>query len=69
MYLPRQSEPVQRTLVARPFISRGDGSASELAEVTGQALRASESSVQPSGVNWDLLNTVNTAFRPLLPMF
>ncbi len=52
MYLPRQREPVQRTLVGRPYVSRGDGSTCEWAEVTEQAVRAGEAGVQPSGVNW-----------------
>jgi hypothetical protein len=67
MYLPRQSEPVQRTLVARPFVSRGDGSASELAEVTEQALRAGESGVQPSGINWGQI--ASTALPILASLF
>jgi hypothetical protein len=46
MLLPSQSQPVQRTLVGRPF---GDGSATDLSvEGNEQAMRASEYGVQPS---------------------
>jgi len=53
MHLPRLSEPAQRSLFGLPFVSRGDGSASGLADANGQALRASEYGVLPSAINWD----------------
>jgi hypothetical protein len=66
MYLPRQSEPVQRTLVGRPFVNQGNGSASDLS--AEQGMRSSEYGVQPSDIDWRSLLTapITNNFVPRL---
>jgi hypothetical protein len=67
MYLPRQSEPVQRTLPGRPFVNQGNGSASDLSAYTNeQGMRASEYGVQPSGFDWE---SIVNYFRPIATNF
>jgi hypothetical protein len=68
MHLPRQCEPVQRALFGRPFVSRGDGSASELTDANEQALRASDYGVLPSAINWDQILRSST-ISPTIPIF
>jgi hypothetical protein len=66
MYLPRQSQPVQRTLVGRP-LSGQDASGEQSLEALEQGMRGGEFGVQPSGVDWG--QVVGTALPILASLF
>jgi hypothetical protein len=67
MYLPRQSAPVPRTLLGRPFVNQGNGSASDLSAHTNeQGMKACEYGVQPSAFDWE---TIVNYFRPIAKLF
>jgi hypothetical protein len=52
MYLPMQSEPVQRTVAGQPSAERDQAAAKEAG---GQGVAASEFGIQPSGFDWGSL--------------
>ena len=63
MFLPMQSEPVQRSLAPSARPTEGQSAGVESAEAGGPEVRASECGVQPS-MNWD---SVLSAFCQSLP--